>query len=453
MRVSRISIKNILGIEALEIEPGHLVEISGANGTGKTSILDAIRAALSGGTDATLLRQGATEGEVVLILEDGVQIERRITADKSDTVVRHPTFGKISKPAQYLKKLADALSLNPVEFLTAPAKDRVNILLEAIPMTVTADQLREIPAIALTGIDLDKHALTVIGQIGRSLYDLRTGVNRAAKEKAATAKQMTETLPAEAPEGDWKDQLEALTIAFRELQRCTQSAVSACKQRHGLDVDRAKAAFAAQKEAIQKEAERDIEKIRADAEIAIADAENRRNNNVDVIQKEMEAELSTMESEYKPRNAELNEKIGQARTMIEANTKAETTRTFIGQLNEEAGKLDAEASKLTHALGRLEILKSNLLEKLPIDGLEVRDGDIYLGGLPFDRVNESKRIRLAIEIAKLRAGSLGLVAVDGLERLDPKTFATFKKEAAKSGLQFVISHVTDGPLAIETEVA
>jgi len=453
MKVCKIKINSILGIDHLEIEPGKLVEISGANGTGKTSVLDAIRAALSGGHDATLLKQGATEGEVVLVLDDGVEISKKITADKSDTIVRHPEFGKITKTAAYLKKLADALSLNPVEFLTAPAKDRVNILLEAIPMTVTADQLREIPAIALAGIDLNKHALTVIGQIGRAIYDLRTGVNRAEKEKRATVNQMTETLPAEAPEGDWKDQLEALTIAFRELQRCTQSAVSACKQRHGQDADRAKAAFAAQKEAIQKETERDIEKIRADAEIAIADAEERRNNNVDVIQKEMEAELSQMEGEYKPQNAELNEKIGQARTMIEANAKAESTRAFIRQLAGEADKLEAESTKLTHALGRLEILKSNLLEKLPIEGLSVEDGEIKLGGIPFDRVNTSRKVKLAIEIAKLRSGSLGLVCVDGLECLDEKMFSEFKKAAAKSELQFVVSKVSTGPLRVESQGA
>lgn len=453
MKVSKIKINSILGIEHLEIEPGKLVEISGANGTGKTSVLDAIRCALSGGHDATLLRQGATEGEVVLVLEDGVEISKRITADKSDTVVRHPEFGKITKTAAYLKKLSDALSLNPVEFLTAPSKDRVNILLEAIPMTVTADQLREIPAIALQGIDLDKHALTVIGQIGKALYDLRTGVNRAAKEKAATAKQMTETLPAEAPEGDWKDQLETLTGEFKELQRITSAQVSACKQTHGAEVEKAKAGFMEQKQAILLETERDIEKIRADAAIAIGIAEEKRNKAVDEILHAMDAELSKMEAEFRPKNADLNERIGQARTMIEQHAKAESTRTFITQLTEEANKLDAEASKLTHALGRLEILKSNLLEKLPIEGLSVEDGEIKLGGIAFDRVNESKRIRLAIEIAKLRAGSLGLVAVDGLERLDPKTFATFKKEAAKSGLQFVISRVSEGPLSIESEVA
>ncbi|HSW40817.1 MAG TPA: hypothetical protein VLL97_15145, partial [Acidobacteriota bacterium] len=105
---------------------------------------------------------------------------------------------------------------------------------------------------------------------------------------------------------------------------------------------------------------------------------------------------------------------------------------------------------LTHTLGQLEILKANLLETLPIQGLEIKDGDIHVGGIPFDRVNTAERVRLAIEVAKLRAGTLPLVCVDGLECLDPETFEAFKAEAMQSGLQFVVSRVTHGPLSIET---
>lgn len=52
MKVLKINIKNILGLEALEIEPGSITEISGKNGSGKTSCLDAIRAALGSGHES-----------------------------------------------------------------------------------------------------------------------------------------------------------------------------------------------------------------------------------------------------------------------------------------------------------------------------------------------------------------------------------------------------------------
>ncbi len=462
MRINKIQIRNILGLESLDIEPGMITQISGENGAGKTSILEAIRCALSGGTDATLLRAGAESGEVVLILEDGTTINRKVTSSDSSVSVVHPEFGKISKPAQFLKKLSDALSLNPIEFLTAKKDQRVDYLLKAVPMQVTAEQLAFVPMTALNGISLDGHALEVIGKVARSIYDLRTGVNRAEKEKRATAKQMTETLPADAPEGDWSQIFKAVTDERESLKKSTSTKVLELRSKSASAIQATKDGFVERKSGLEAERDRDIErlrqefeqaaeKIRVDTEIAIGRSMEERDARIAGLSSRREKAESEIVEGNRPRYEELSNQIAQATAMVEQHAKAEKTRELIGTLTKDADILETESSKLTHALSRLEILKASLLEKLPIEGLEVRDGDIFIGAIPFDRVNESKRIRLAIEISKLRAGSLGLVAVDGLERLDAKTFELFKKEAAKSNLQFVISRVSEGPLSITTE--
>jgi hypothetical protein len=48
---------------------------------------------------------------------------------------------------------------------------------------------------------------------------------------------------------------------------------------------------------------------------------------------------------------------------------------------------------------------------------------------------------------------LGLILVDGLECIDTASFAAFEKSAIESGLQFIVSRVTDGPLAVAAKVA
>jgi energy-coupling factor transporter ATP-binding protein EcfA2 len=453
MKVAKISIRNILGIEELEINPGFITEVSGANGSGKTSCLEAIRCVLSGGHDGTLLRKGAKAGEAVLILEDGTEIRKRVTDDRSEVSVTHPQFGKISKPAAYIKKLADALSLNPVRFLTAPKKERTDLLLQAIPMKVTAADLLFVPMAALNGVDLDGHALEVLGAAGKAVYDLRTGVNRSATDKKATIRQMSETLPPEAPEGDWKDVLTAANDEWRKLYSATSAKLAE------IDAGRVEALTAAEDEArthvakIKEDLQAAIDKLKTEAQAEIDQTLQGAREACEKTDAEAKAMREAEEAIFRPKEAELKERIGHAKAMLEQQAQIAKAREFIAQLTDEAARLEAESARLTEALGKLDSLKGKMLAELPIEGLSVQDGDILIDGMPFDRANTARKVKVAIQIAQLRAAELGLVAVDGLECLDHSTFEAFQREAQASGLQFVISRVSDGPLTVETEVA
>ena len=61
LRIAHLKISNILGIDELEFSPAGFNDIRGKNGTGKTSVLEAIKAATGKGHDATLLRKGETK--------------------------------------------------------------------------------------------------------------------------------------------------------------------------------------------------------------------------------------------------------------------------------------------------------------------------------------------------------------------------------------------------------
>lgn len=455
MIVSKISIKNILGLESLEIEPGVITEISGQNGAGKTSCLEAIKAALGSGHDATLLRKGAEEGEVVLVLEDGTEIKRRVTEAKTDTVVSHPVYGKISRPASYLKKLSDALSVNPVQFLTADKKTRITQLLQAIPMQVTADQLGFVPVSALQGVSLDAHALEAIGAISKNVYDTRTGVNRSQKDKEATARQMRETLPSEQPKDGktWKDELDFTVAELNKLRSETKAAVDTIDDETALSLDTAKVRRDKRVEAIKAALEAEIEKLRIEAQADIDTTAKEYEEIRDAAAALGKAKVTELENDYRPKEAEMKEAIGRLQEKVEGETKAEAARIYIAKLDQESKELAAESTRLTDALTSLDRLKANLLADLPISGLEVKDGDIYVDGVPFDRVNTSKRVMIAIQVAQMQASDLKLICVDGLEALDDEHYQAFKDAAKGSGLQFVVGRVSSEPLTITREEA
>jgi len=391
----------------------------------------------------------------VLALDDGNVVRDRIT-DKCHRTVTHPEFGKLSKPQNYIEALSDSLGINPVAFLTARPEQRLELFLQAIPLTIAPEQLADIPAEAMKGVNLKAHALQVLGQIGKNLYDLRTGINRSTTDKAATVRQMSESLPPEAPTGDWAEDLKAATKEFQQLQKVALLHANAIKEDASTARDAARILFHEQKLKVEERSRSQIEDIRLQVDKEIAQADKAAAETIKAIERDKNAALEAAEKEYAPKNADLSQRIGQARALAQQQEGGKKTRQYIATLTAEVKAGEATSAALTAKRESLDEIKKGLLKDLPIAGMEITDGEIFVDGIPFNRVNNSRRIKLAIEIAKLRRGSKGgLIIVDGLEQLDQPTFDAFRKAALAEGqrnhTQFILSRVTAGPLKIETE--
>jgi DNA repair exonuclease SbcCD ATPase subunit len=429
MKISEVVIKNVMGLEELTIQPGNLTIIEGRNGVGKTSVLAALRALVSGGHDPSLIRKGCESAEVTMLLDDGVQINLIMTAGRSTRIVRHPKLGKLQGPQQYIDRLINVMSVDPVLFLTQKPKDRLATLLEAMPLRVTADQIGFLPAKVVQGLDLDKHALEVLGKAHTALYDERTGVNKAGKEKLATAAEMARTLPADPEQGDWDGVFELAKTELAKLTGTAQKEVTAIKDR-----------CSEIKAEIDAETQEQIELLRAAATAKKMTVENERDN-----------KLSKLQAAYTPKRDALNAKLTEAKTMLEQSAKAGEARNLIDRLNADASALENQGDQLSKALDKLQDLKGSMLEKTPIKGVTIQDGEILVDGVAFDRVNEARRIQIAIAVAKLRAGELPLVLVDDAEHFDSLNMEKFRKAAAKAGLQIVAAKVSDCDLRVEDE--
>ena len=77
MKISKLKIKNLFGINEFEADEKS-IELLGANGTGKTSVLDSIRLALTNKTDREYtVKNGETEGEIYIEFDNGIAITRK----------------------------------------------------------------------------------------------------------------------------------------------------------------------------------------------------------------------------------------------------------------------------------------------------------------------------------------------------------------------------------------
>lgn len=431
MRVQKISIRNILGIKELEFEPGAITVIQGPNGVGKTSTLEAIRTVIEGGHDATLVRNGAESGEVVILLDDLTEIRKRVGRERSSVSVSRPDVGEVKAPQGYIGKLADALSVNPVAFLTADPKRQAQYLLESLPLELDDDELFdavddaiEIPDSALRG-----HPLDVLSALAKRIYDERTGVNRAAKEKKATVAQLAESLPV-GEETDASERLAALEQEDTELgQRMVDECAAATRRAAELR-NTARAAAETRMEELRRQM--DAAKEALASEILLIDQGEQQ------ALQEIRGEISPRQEEVRLEKRALQERAREA-------DRHENTRRVVAQMQAEVSALDEQSKKLTAALEGLERLKVGLLQRLPIKGLEVVDGVIQKDGVPFARLNRAEQVKVAIQLAQLRAGELKLICVDGLECLDGPTFEVFRKKVAQTDLQVVVTRVDPDP--------
>jgi len=431
MQVSEIKIQNILGTKQLEFKAGRFNEITGKNGTGKTSVMAAIQSALSGGHDATLLRKGEKEGEIVLVLEDGSSIRKRVWAEKSDIEMRDANGLKMPTPATKIKSLIDALSVNPVDFLNAKADKRVSVLLESMPIKADNARLEAITGQKVSASDV--HALEVISALRKKIYDERTGTNGAIKSKQATITQLSNAIP----ESD---------CALNNLSE--ESLLNEIKEIDGItsaNCGKIQAKISRIRETANAEIE-DLQKQIADIQFKIAEKK--------AYIQEQNFKASQFEQKEKSEAEAKKQAINNDLRIIRQNrdniAKAAQVKETIKTMANESIELEEVAKKQNSILDELDAYKLELLSALPVAGLEVKDGDIYFNGVNFDRVNTAEKVKIAVEIAKLRAGKIGLICVDGIENLDPETYDTFRNECLKTELQFVVTRATGTDFNVES---
>ena len=441
MQISHIKISSILGIDELEFAAGQFNEFSGRNGQGKTSALEAIKAAITpNGHDATLLRHGEEKGEVVLVLDDGTQLSKRVTANSSPLDVRDETGAKMKAPADVVRRLADSLSVNPVEFLRASKKDRVKVLLETMPIEVDTDKLSKLAGIKVTA-QPGLHALGVIDLTRKQVYDDRTGTNRAVKEKEATINQLKLAMPdvpgdAVGSEDEIRAQVDELTTTKdAELDR-VRTKLDDIKSKSQLAID-----------GIRTETQAKIDAIKTEG-LAAVEAEQSRLREIEgKAGQQREITIKKHTDAVTP----LNQTLESIKTNRSAHAKREQAMETIEQMETELDDLTLDAANQSAAIASIDQYKSDLLNSLPIPGLEVKDGEVFRNGIAFDRLNTAQQVGIAVEIAKLRAGELNIICVDGLELLDNAAFEAFKEQVLETGMQLFVSRVSDEDFEVKTE--
>ena len=201
--ITTISIRNFKGIEDLQLNAKKLNAIIGKCGSGKSSLLDAIRFALTGKAGKEVIRKGCREASVVLRFSDNSTIERiRRTSENISKC-----NGK-SSTKRSLDEFLTARNMNPcwIESLCSvdwfaglSLKDLNNFFMTILPLRAKAETVVEL--VAQLDKDLtEKKEKYLMEEILKkqeifNFNDLANGYNTAYTVRQELKRKYNEMLP------------------------------------------------------------------------------------------------------------------------------------------------------------------------------------------------------------------------------------------------------------------
>jgi len=468
MKTSKIIIKNLFGIAERQIDGGKSVELAGPKGAGKTSVLDAIRYALTNRSDRDyIIRQGADEGEILIETDTGLSINRKARTTKADAVKVRDGNMLQTRPAEFLSGIFTPLQLNPVEFTQMSRQEKNRVILSLIEFEWDLNWIREKFGEIPQGVDYQQHILEVLAEIQAEngvYYQSRQNLNRDIRNNLALVEEIARDIPEGYQAEKW--QTYQLGDKYRELEKIKDNnaiiaRAKAFKESYdnklrGIQAER-EMAIGAEEKAIATERDglnSTIARLKAEikaAEDKLAGLDDKLSDKKKVIEAEYQTKLAKLDSDTQVANEWADKDPTDVTALTEEISTAET---MIKHLNEyrrmkskqdEIAQLQTDSDELTRKIELARELPGEILKTatIPIKGLTVEDGIPLINGLPISNLSGGELLDLCVDIAVSRPGQLNILLIDEVGRLDTRSRATLYRKCIEKGVMFIATRAND----------
>lgn len=466
MKIVQFTAENVKRLKLVRITPkGHLVPITGRNGQGKTSVLDAIWWALGGKDNVTSVpvRKGAETGTITLDLGDFI-VERTFTTKKkcpickgvdltvnkprsvglstdppdikacdncggtgfvaengTEVTVRAPSAiegkkgPKYDSPQAMLDALVGSLSFDPLEFARATAAEQFSILRKTVK------------------VDFDFDGMT---KANDEDYRERTRVNKGAKEQRAHANSIV--IATGLPESRVDDAaIEAeLRLAYETNSQRAVKIQATKGEQEKLD-ERTKL----------------VDKMRSDAADLRARAETLEKNAAELEDSIVKARDVLQKLQPPPEQVDVNE-IRQRLDQAKLVNKAIQQREAKAEIIASAERMEAASCEITARMEEREKQKVSAVAsaRMPVEGLGFGEGFVTFNGLPFEQASDAERLRISMAVAMATNPKLRVLRIRDGSLLDENSMKIIGDMAKDQDFQFWIEKVqTDAPVGIVIE--
>ena len=439
MIVKKLELVNFQVIKEFNADfDGNVYFITGDNELGKSTVLKAIGALLTGNRDA-VLKNGESKGFAKMIVgDDGEEYEVELKFTKANPrgtlSIKSKTTGMKSDNVSMLQKIFGYTDFDAVEFSrwseTAEGRRKqIEVVKSLLPEEVRT-RIAEIDTTVAglkterTGVNRDLKTYKSISDAavqGLTTQDLKTyakqkDITELMKEQAENAQLIEKAKTVRSALEQRKKQLEEIPERLAEAKATYEKAIEEAKKA----IERT--------EKLYKEAIAQIESEKADYEARKANAEKWLAN-------------------YEENNPEKLDTAEQLRKAEEHNKMAAKVADYLSK-KKQADDKKAEAEKMDSEIEELSAEREKLISsaKLPISGLSFSDDGLVLNDVPFvaGKVSDSQIMEVAAKLIIASNPTVKVFRIARGESLGAKRLQSLIELARKEGYQGFIEEVKRG---------
>lgn len=467
MKITKIKIRSLFGLKAFETD-GKSLEIIGKNGAGKTSVIDAIRYALTNKSDREyIIHNGDTDGEILIETDNGLLIDRKPRTQQADYKSVKQNGREVGSPEAFLKDIFTTLQLSPVEFMAMDKKHQNAIILDMIEYPWDLSKIKEWFGEIVPDINYEQNILQVLNDIQAEngyYFMRRQDINRDMRNKKAFVEDIAVNIPEGYQVEKWES--ENLSAIYTEIERIRKEnetidkAILLIENRNSkvrkfeADKEIAVAALDREYDTRANQIARDIQSLSAQIKALETERDGlseKKQDKLTVIEEKYKADVAKYDAELE----EYREYTGKEKKSItELSEKAALTETMKSHINEfrrmialqnEVEELFSQSADLTRKIEKARTLPGEILETaiIPISGLTVKDGIPLINGLPVSNLSDGEKLDLCIDVAIQKPNGLQIILIDGVEKLSTELRTKLYDKCKAKGLQFIATRTTD----------
>lgn len=439
MIVKKLELVNFQVIKEFNADfDGNVYFITGDNELGKSTVLKAIGALLTGNRDA-VLKNGESKGFAKMIVgDDGEEYEVELKFTKANPrgtlSIKSKTTGMKSDNVSMLQKIFGYTDFDAVEFSrwseTAEGRRKqIEVVKSLLPEEVRT-RISEIDT-TVAGLKTERTGVNRDLKTYKSISDAAgQGLTTQDLKTYAKPKDITELMKEQAENAQLIEKAKTVRSALEQRKKQLEEIperLAAAKATYEKAIEEAKKAIE-RTEKLYKEAIAQIESEKADYEARKANAEKWLAN-------------------YEENNPEKLDTSEQLRKAEEYNKMAAKVADYLSK-KKQADDKKAEAEKMDSEIAELSAEREKLISsaKLPISGLSFSDDGLVLNDVPFvaGKVSDSQIMEVAAKLIIASNPTVKVFRIARGESLGQKRLQAILDLAKKEGFQGFIESVVRG---------